>query len=153
FGAFANAAGMVAPVLQWRDQLVSLMGQQSGILVTSVFYVFGLIVLPVLAIGSSAAISRKFGGFQIPLLETAIRFSYALVPLGFGMWLAHYSFHFLASFDSLVPAAQRFASDLGWTALGKPDWVSSCCRPIADWLPRLEIVFLDLGLLLSLYSG
>jgi hypothetical protein len=24
---------------------------------------------------------------------------------------------------------------------------------VADWLPRLEILFLDLGLLLSLYSG
>ena len=24
-----------------------------------------------------------------------------------------------------------------------------CCRPVADWLPRLEILSLDLGLLLS----
>ena len=29
----------------------------------------------------------------------------------------------------------------------------ACCRPVADWLPRLEIVCLDLGLLLSLYCG
>ena len=26
-------------------------------------------------------------------------------------------------------------------------------RPVAEWLPRLEIVWLDLGLLLSLYAG
>ena len=75
------------------------------------------------------------------------------VPLGFSMWLAHYSFHFLASFDAVTPALQRFAGDLGWAILGEPAWASTCCRPVADWLPRLEILSLDLGVLLSLYSG
>jgi hypothetical protein len=83
----------------------------------------------------------------------ATRFSYALVPLGFSMWLAHYSFHFLASFGAVTPALQRFAGDLGWAVLGEPAWARACCRPVADWLPRLEILSLDLGLLLSLYTG
>jgi hypothetical protein len=52
-----------------------------------------------------------------------------------------------------VPTAQRFALDLGWTVFGEPLWLGSCCRPVAEWLPRLEIVFLELGLLLSLYAG
>ena len=69
------------------------------------------------------------------------------------MWLSHYSFHFLTSYDTVVPTVQRFAVDLGWTALGPPHWVAGCCRRVADWLPRLEVVFLDLGLLLSLYTG
>ena len=69
------------------------------------------------------------------------------------MWLAHYSFHLLTSYDTVVPAAQRFAIDLGWSAFGPPHWVAGCCRRVADWLPRLEVVFLDLGLLLSLYTG
>ncbi len=51
-----------------------------------------------------------------------------------------------------MPALQRFAGDFG-LALEQPEWRCACCRPVADWLPRLEIVFLDLGLLLSLYSG
>src|SRR5260370_25474060 len=68
------------------------------------------------------------------------------------MWLAHYSFHLLTSCDTVVPTAQRFFADLGWSALGQPHWVSGCCRAVGDWLPRLEILFLDLGLLLSLYS-
>ena len=29
----------------------------------------------------------------------------------------------------------------------------ACCRPLGDWLPRLEIVCLDFGLLLSLPKG
>ena len=83
----------------------------------------------------------------------ATRYAYALVPLGFGMWLAHYSFHFLTSYDTVVPVAQRFAADLGLTWLGKPAWGCACCRPGTGWLLRLEILFLDVGLLLSLYTG
>jgi len=152
FGAYANAAGMVAPVLEWRDQLASVLQQGSPILATSMFYVFGLFVLPVFMVGIPAILSRWLGQLQESWLEVATRFAYSLVPIGFGMWLAHYSFHFLASFDAAIPAIQRFAGDLG-LALGEPEWQGACCRPVADWLPRLEILFLGLGLLLSLYSG
>jgi cytochrome c oxidase assembly factor CtaG/ferredoxin len=154
FGAFVNAAGMVAPVLAWRDEeMASLLRQPSPRLVTSLFYVVGLLVLPVLLVGGSASLSRWLGRLRLSTATVATRFSYALVPLGFSMWLAHYSFHFLASFDAVIPTVQRFTGDLGWTLLGPPAWVRACCRPVGDWLPRLEIVFLDLGLLLSLYSA
>jgi cytochrome c oxidase assembly factor CtaG/polyferredoxin len=160
FGAFANAAGMVAPVLQFRDQLASRSGVSglpgpawpSPILVTSFLYLCTLFVLPALMIGMSAVLSRWLGQLKESWPQVAIRFAFSLVPLGFGMWLAHYSFHFLASFDSVIRAMQRLAGDLG-LALGEPDWRYACCRPVADWLPRLEILFLDGGLLFSLYSA
>jgi cytochrome c oxidase assembly factor CtaG len=152
FGAFANAAGMVAPVLEWRDQLTFVLRQRSPILATSLFYVLGLIVLPVFLVGIPAVLSRWLGQLKESWLEVATRFAYSLVPIGFGMWLAHYSFHFLASFETVIPAIQRFAGDLG-LAFGEPEWQCGCCRPVADWLPRLEILFLGLALLLSLYSG
>jgi hypothetical protein len=107
----------------------------------------------VVLVGTATALCRCPGLPKASRLEVATRFSYALVPLGFSMWLAHYSFHFLASFDAVIPVLQRLAGDLGWAVLGKPAWVRACCRPVADWLPRLEILFLDMGLLLSLYSG
>ncbi|HMC66231.1 MAG TPA: hypothetical protein VKI65_14940, partial [Gemmataceae bacterium] len=152
FGAYANAAGMVAPVLEWRDQLASVLQQRSPIVATTLFYVFALIVLPASLVSIPAVLSRWLGQLKESWLEVATRFAYSLVPIGFGMWLAHYSFHFLGSFDAVIPALQRFAGDLG-LALGEPEWRYACCRPVADWLPRLEILFLDLGLLLSLYSG
>lgn len=37
--------------------------------------------------------------------------------------------------------------------MGRPEWVAACCRPVADWLLRVELLFLDFGLLLSLYAG
>jgi ferredoxin len=152
FGAYANAAGMVAPVLEWRDQLSSELQQQSPIVATSLYYLLGLILLPGFMIGVSAIMSRGLGQLKRPLLEVAACFAYALVPIGFGMWLAHYSFHFLASFDALLPPLQRFAGELG-LAPGEQEYRCACSRPVADWLPRLEILFLDFGLLLSLYSG
>ena len=48
FGAFVNAAGMVAPVLEWRDQLARALGHRSPILITSLSFIFGLILLPLL---------------------------------------------------------------------------------------------------------
>ena len=51
FGAFVNAAGMVAPILAWRDRLESLVRPASPLLVTSLLYFFGLLVLPLVAVG------------------------------------------------------------------------------------------------------
>jgi cytochrome c oxidase assembly factor CtaG len=153
FGAFANAAGMVGPVLEWRDQLQLQPGLSSPFVVTSACYLLALVVLPLLLVGGAASLSRRWGSSPANWLEVATRYSFALVPLGFAMWLAHYSFHFVTSYDTVVPTAQRFAGDLGWTGLGEPEWACACCVAVADWLPRLEIVCLGLGLLLSLYAG
>jgi ferredoxin len=154
FGAFVNAAGMVGPVLESRDWLCSFLpGQSLPLLTTSLFHFLGVVVVPFLAVTSAAVLSRKWGPPTGTCFEVATRYSYSLIPLGFSMWLAHYSFHFVTSYDTVIPTTQRFAVDLGCSALGQPHWVSSCCRPVADWLLRLELLFLDLGLLLSLYTG
>jgi len=59
----------------------------------------------------------------------------------------------VTSYDTIVPVAARFTRDLGMISLEQPRWVAACCRPVAEWLLRAEIIFLDLGLLLSLYTG
>jgi cytochrome c oxidase assembly factor CtaG/polyferredoxin len=153
FGAFVNAAGMVGPVQDWRERLTHGMGSPPALLMTTFFYVFGLIIGPGLLLAAAAAASRWLGGLHASCLEVANRFSFALLPIGLGMWLAHYSFHMLASFDAGAAVVQRFAGDLGWTILGEPQWARDCCVPVADWLLKLEILFLDLGLLCSLYAG
>ena len=42
-----------------------------------------------------------------------MRYSYGLVPLGFGMWLAHYGFHFLTGLYTIVPVTQSAVASLG----------------------------------------
>jgi hypothetical protein len=117
------------------------------------FSLLAVVALPLLAVGGAAALSRRWGRPGVGSLEVATRFAYVLVPLGFGMWLAHYTFHFVTGYDAAVPLAQRFAADLGLTSLGEPHWGRACCRPLPEWLLPLEILFLDVGLLLSLYAG
>jgi cytochrome c oxidase assembly factor CtaG len=153
FGAFANAAGMVGPVVEWEQSLQSKLQFASPLAIVSGFYLLAIVVLPLLLVGGAAAMSRDLGSLDIGVVRTATRYSFALLPLGFSMWLAHYSFHLFSSYDTVVPATQRFAADLGVSILGAPQWSCSCCRPVADWVPRLEILFLDFGLLLSLYAA
>jgi cytochrome c oxidase assembly factor CtaG len=153
FGAFANAAGMVGPVADALQRLAGLVGIRSPLLATAVFYLLTVVLLPLLAVGGAAAVSRRWGGRGVGALEVATRFAYALVPLGFGMWLAHYTFHLVTGYDAVVPLTQRFAADLGFTSLGDPEWVRSCCASAPEWLLPLEVLFLDVGLLLSLYAG
>lgn len=153
FGAFANAAGMVGPVVEWEQELQTKLQLASPLAIVSGFYLLTIVALPLLLVASAAAIGRRFGELDYGLLRTATRYSFALVPLGFSMWLAHYSFHLFSSYDTVIPATQRFAADMGLSLLGSPRWSCSCCRPVSDWLPRLEILFLDCGLLLSLYTA
>lgn len=151
FGAFVNAALMAGPVVDWQERLTALVG--SPIVATTAFFLSALIAVPLVMVACATALSQRWGRRARTWTENVAGYSFALIPLGFGMWLTHYSFHFLTSFATLVPTTQRFAADLGWTFLGSPEWSFACCLPTAGWLLRLEIVFLDLGLLLSLYAG
>jgi ferredoxin len=151
FGAFVNAAGMTGPVVAWQNRLTSDWGLPSPLAATTVFYFVALIAIPLVLVGSTALLSHRWGRLNAPLTQAAMRYTYALIPIGFSMWLAHYSFHFLTSYASVVPTTQRFLGDLGCTLLGSPQWSRACCAPAATWVIRLEVLFLDLGLLLSLY--
>jgi len=153
FGALANAAGMVAPVLEWQDQLGSTLGHRPQWLITGLLAIGSFIMVPITAVGTAAFISRRWARLAIGPLETATRFSFALLPLGFGMWLAHYSFHFFTSWETIIPASQRLVQDLGGTFLGEPRYLCACCRPVGDGIVKLELLFLDAGLLMSLYAA
>ena len=61
------------------------------------------------------------------------------------MWLAHFSNHLLAGWNTLIPAVQRFFSR-GSSIENSQAWMLS-------WIPALELLFLDLGLLLTLYTA
>lgn len=138
FGAFANAAAMVVPVLAAIDATGYLIGLSSAFLPNSVFFALTTVVSP----GLLVLLANR---------SKSLVYCYSVVPLGFAMWLCHYSFHLVTSYDTISPVVMRLLNGFGVDA-GDPDWVRSCCRPVGDWLPRAEIVFLGLGLLASLYS-
>ncbi|HEY1066107.1 MAG TPA: hypothetical protein VGE52_08350, partial [Pirellulales bacterium] len=152
FGAFANAAGMVAPVLAWQDALRDHLHLNSSLATTTIFYGTAILALPIIAVGATAALSRRWSSSPDSTPRVATRYVYALIPLGFAMWLAHYSFHFFTSWSAIIPATQRFAADLGVQALGVPAWICACCQPAADWILQFELIALAVGLLTTLYA-
>jgi cytochrome c oxidase assembly factor CtaG/ferredoxin len=150
FGALANAGAMVAPVVQWQDAWQTRLGV-SALWTTTGSFLLTLIVIPLLAVTLAATASCRWARLSIRPRELAQRFVWSLVPLGFAFWLAHYSFHFFTSYATAVPVTQRFAADWGFDRLGVPRWICSCCGPVSAWIVRAEILFLDVGLLASLY--
>ncbi len=146
FGAFANAAGMVAPVLgaiTWLGEVMQL-GSDFGI-VTVLSGLFLVVIPAALAMAAAAGSSLAGGG---SFKQNFCRFAMSLAPLGFGMWLAHFIFHFFAAALTPFPAMHRIAHDLGLSK-DEPTWTVSSL--VFYDLPGLELLFLDLGLLLSLY--
>ena len=142
FGALLNAFGMVSPVYAVQAWLARVLGTTSETPVLGTLFFLLLVVEPALLVGLAAWLSRRGSGAPGPLLPFAVRFTYALVPLGFGVWLAHYGFHLFTGLLTFVPVAQEA---LG---LGSPRW-DLVGLPVRLVYP-LEIGFLGLGLLGSL---
>jgi ferredoxin len=122
FGALLNAFGMVSPVYVVEKWLANLLHAGHEAPVLGVIFGFFLVAEPLVLLGAAAWITRAWGRVERSLLPIAVRYSYALVPLGFGMWLAHYSFHFLTGLLTFIPVTQNAVASLGFNFLGVPQW-------------------------------
>jgi hypothetical protein len=139
---------MVSPVYalqRWLAGVLHLQREAPGL---GLIFVFFLVVEPVLLFGLAAWLSKKWGGSQEGIIPLAMRHAYGLVPLGFAVWLSHYSFHFLTGFFTFIPVAQSALVSAGWPILGSPRW-GLVGLPQSAVYP-LELGFLGLGLLGSL---
>jgi cytochrome c oxidase assembly factor CtaG/ferredoxin len=151
FGAFANAAGMVEPALRWEQAMMSRHGWASVRPAVSAMLLVALVIAPLLVATVCGVIGRLWSGVPASWREVSCRFAFALVPLGFSMWAAHFLFHLLNGVMTAVPVVQRAFSNLGLQLLGEPAWTVASAGVGRDWLLPVEILLLDGGLLLSLY--
>jgi hypothetical protein len=122
FGALVNAFGMVSPVYAFMRWLSAWTGLTSRAGLLGSLYFLALVIEPVVLLGLAAAGTRWLAGDRRGVLAMVTRYAASLVPLGFGVWLAHYAFHFLTGALTVVPLAQSALWDLGVTALGGPRW-------------------------------
>ena len=151
FAAFVNAGGMVVPVQAWERSLQASVGIESIQPILAVSYLLSIIAVPVFLIACCIWFSKILGRIRLGWRETVSRFAPAFVPVGFSMWLIHFSYHLFSSGQTALPVIQRAAMDVGITILGTPNWLLSSRMPSLDWLPWFELLVLDLGLLLTLY--
>mgnify|MGYP001419706677 CR=1 FL=1 len=137
FMGISNAFGMVGPgydVLEWLRRDVGIQNEALALLL-----MFGFInlLLPVLAATGAAFISRMVTqhGRDYSLRQTVAAFAPAFVPLGAGIWFAHYSFHFLIAPLTIIPVIQEFVGLKG-------DWVHYSAAVPADIISVMQVVAL-----------
>ncbi|HZP04838.1 MAG TPA: hypothetical protein VFB43_08060 [Terracidiphilus sp.] len=144
FGALMNAFGMVSPVYaveSWMEKRLRIANQ-----VTALGLLFALVIViePVVLLGLASWVTRIAAGLKSGLLTIGVRYSYSLAPLGFGMWLAHYGYHFFTGLYTIVPVTQNAFAELGWPILGDPRW--TLVGLPKTFVEPLEFGFLLLGL-------
>jgi hypothetical protein len=123
FGALVSAFVMTAPAAALERWLTATLGGVPEAAALGLLYVTGVAALPLVLLMGAAAAARRLGGPAAGGIQQAAPYVLALVPLGSGVWLAHYGFHFLTGALTIVPVSQSAAIDLfGLAVLGEPLW-------------------------------
>jgi polyferredoxin len=150
FAALLNAFGMIAPVYAVQRWVADALGTTSELPALAVLFALGLCVFPLLVVGTASGLTRTLvGDAEGSIGRTAIRYAYALLPFGFGVWVAHYGFHLLTGAFTVVPVAQSAAIDVvGWPILGLPLWQWVGMQPGSVF--PIQLGFIALGTMGSL---
>ena len=151
FGALLNAFAMVSPVYALEQWLARRLGITTEAPVLATVFGLFLVVEPLLLIGAAAWITKGWSGSKNSVVALAVRYSYSLVPIGFGIWLAHYSFHFLTGLFTFIPVTQAAVTELGSAVLGQPQW-ALVGLPV-NVVQVFEVGFIVLGLFGSLIAS
>lgn len=150
FGGLLNAFAMTGPIHGMELSIARALHTTREAPVLSVIFLIALVGLPLLLCGGAAGATRALGGKRTlagtparGIRDIAVRYAYALVPFGAGVWAAHYAFHFLTAFATIVPVAQGAIADaIGIAIAGEPDWRWLGMRPGAVFPIQIGVILL-----------
>lgn len=143
FGAYLNAFAMVAPARRFEAWLGSLVGTTSEAVTLGLILAMTLVVVPALLLGLAGWLTVTLSQSRETVGAVVTPMVYGLVPLGFGLWVAHYGFHLLTGIFTAVPVTQSAAIDwLGRPVLGEPLWQWAGMRPNAVLPIQLGVIAL-----------
>lgn len=148
FGALLNAFGMVTPVYELEAWLAGALRTTWELPVLGIIFFGALVAIPSVLLGTAGLFAQRASRRQASLVQVVTRYAYALLPVGFGVWVAHFAFHFLTGLLTIIPLLQDMARTAGLTE-GRPRWDLGPIMPSA-WLFPLEVGFMGLGWLGSL---
>ena len=142
FGAFLNAFNMIKPVYGLQTALAQALRTTSRAPGLALIFVLGLVILPAALLSGAGWLTRRqLTGVGVGVV--ILRYVWSLAPMGFGMWLAHYGFHFLTGGATIVPVMQSFLADVGLFD-GRVRWDLGPLAP-QTWLFPIEAALLYLG--------
>ena len=115
FMGLSNAFGMVPPYYALQEWLALNLGISSEFIALLIIFAITNLLLPVVVSLAAAWLGRALTGSaqRDSLRATVAAFAPAFVPLGFGIWFAHYSFHFLVGPVLIIPVIQEFLGGVG----------------------------------------
>ncbi|MBZ0292968.1 MAG: FesM [Anaerolineae bacterium] len=119
FMGVTNAFGMVPPIYQLEFDLSQTLGTNNELLILLIIFGFGNILLPTTLVLLAAFLSKLFSGSKQSLRHITAAFAPAFVPVGLGVWIGHYTFHFLIGAGTIIPVFQEFLGLTGeWQRFG-----------------------------------
>jgi ferredoxin len=144
FAALINAFAMTSPAFAAEQRIATAFNMHSEAPVLALIFLGGLGVAPAVLLGAAGAITRGLARREpATLRRTMSRYAFALIPIGFGVWLAHYGFHVLTGAATIVPVAQSAAIDaFGRAVLGEPAWRWVGLQPGSVFPIQLGLVLL-----------
>jgi polyferredoxin len=143
FAALLNAFAMTAPSALVERRLAAMMGVHSEAPALLVLFVIGLVVAPIVLVGGAGLVMRLLAASARSVRDTVTRYAFPLVPIGVGVWLAHYGFHLLTGIATALPVMQSAAIDLSGRALfGEPAWGWVGMQPGSVFPLQLGVVLL-----------
>lgn len=160
FLGIVNAFGMVSPVYPLMQDTADVLGLTAAgwsnaaidFVVLLVFFLAGVVLIPAVLTLVAAHLTRLATGTinRYSQRETVATFAPAFVPLGLGIWIAHYGFHFLMGALTIVPVFQSFLIDHRITILGgRPDWTLGSVSDM-NLVGLIQVIALVGGFLWSL---
>jgi polyferredoxin len=161
FMGVVNAFGMIPPVYDLMQDLARTLGLTAlglsnflieGIVFGLIFVVGGL-VLPAMSMFLAGRLGQMFTRTEkkYDLRHTVASFAPAFVPMGFGVWIGHYGFHFLIGALSIIPVFQTFLIDHRIYFLGtEPNWALASAVPDTGVIGLIQVGALVGGLLWSM---
>jgi ferredoxin len=120
-----NAFAMTPPVYALEQGLARLLNTQQEWPVLGLVFLVGAVFVPLALVYGAAWVNRLTVAAERtrPLGRLVMRYAYSFVPLGFGVWTAHYLFHLLIGPLTLWPAFQNFWLEVtGVPLFGQPNW-------------------------------
>jgi hypothetical protein len=144
FAALISAFAMTSPAYLVEQRLAVTMGTRSEWPVLAVIFIVGLLVLPAALLSGAGAVTRAFAREPRGTLRaTVLSYAYTLIPIGLGIWVAHYGFHLFTGILTIVPVVQSAVVDaFGHALLGGPFWGWVGLQPGAVFPMQLGCVVL-----------
>jgi polyferredoxin len=143
FAALVSAFAMTSPAYVVEQRLAATLGVHSEWPVLAIVFIIGLLVLPGALLSGAGAITCAFAEPGGSLRATVVAYAYALIPMGLGIWVAHYGFHLLTGVLTIVPVVQSAVVDaFGRALLGGPLWGWVGLQPGAVFPLQLGCVIL-----------